>query len=336
MKIIIPMAGKALRLYPHTLNTPKPFLSIAGKTVLRRLLDNLYKFIKFFSVQEIIFIIKPIDNIKNKLISLSKEIGITPVIYYQKYPLGTADALLKADKSMIGGPIIIAFSDTLFNSISFIKIKNESFDNIIWTKKVKNPNLFGVVKCDSNKLITNFIEKPEHYQSNLAIIGLYYFKNSITLKNELWNNYNIKNKKEYQLTYVLEAMRKKGVRFISCQVKNWMDFGNKNSTLSSHSKILSMESKNYNLINKKSTIKNSLIINPCYIGKETIIENCIIGPYVSIEKYTIIKNSNIKKSIIQNNTKIMYANLHNSIIGKYSFYKGKEQEISISDYSILK
>ncbi|WP_185856092.1 sugar phosphate nucleotidyltransferase [Blattabacterium cuenoti] len=334
MKIIIPMAGEGSRLRPHTLNTPKPLISIAGKSILKRLLENLSQSIP---MKEIIFIIRNLEKkIENKLINIANNMGLDGTIYYQEKPLGTADALLKA-KNSLKGPVFVAFSDTLYYNDNLF-LKNEFNNNIIWTKKVKNPSLFGIVKCDpSTGFITHFIEKPKNFVSNLAIIGLYYFKNSSLLKKELQYilDHDIKNEKEYQLTSALENMRKKGERFVVKQVQEWMDFGNKKSTISSNSKILSIEHNNnkLELIHKESIIKNSLIIKPCFIGKKTIIENCIIGPYVSIGQYTKIKNSKIEKSLIQNYTEIIHANISNSMIGNYTSYIGREKEVSLGDYS---
>lgn len=340
MKIIIPMAGKGTRLLPHTLNTPKPLIYVAGKTILRRLMESLSKIIQAFSIREIVFITGNFGNkVEKQLIRLSQDMSVNPVIYYQIIPLGTADALLKAKNSLTGEPIIVAFSDSLFYHNSFDKEITHKVDNIIWTKKVKNPHLFGIVKCDPSGIITHFIEKPNNFVSNLAIVGLYYFKNSLLLKKELQSilDHNIKNEQEYQLTSALENMRRKGEKFTSKQVQKWMDFGNQKRTIYSNSRILSIESKNSELIHKKVIIKNSLIIKPCSIEENTIIENSIIGPYVSIGKYTKIKNSNIKKSLIQDNTIIEYANLNHSIIGNHSIYiGGKMKKVSLSDYSVFK
>ncbi|WP_185877910.1 sugar phosphate nucleotidyltransferase [Blattabacterium cuenoti] len=340
MKILIPIAGKGVRLYPHTLCTPKSFISIVGKSILKRLLDELFELIKYFSVKEIIFIIRPNEQknkIEENLKKLTYDMGISYTIYYQEIPLGTADAILKAKESLVG-PIIIVFSDSLFHKISFKKKIHKFSENIIWTKKVSDPHSFGVVKCNSYGKIINFIEKPKYFISDLAIVGLYYFNSGLTLKKELQYliDNDIKNNKEYQLTSVLENMRKKGENFINQPVKDWMDFGDKKNTISSNSKILSIEYKNNSkLIHKKTILKNSIILNPCYIEEYSTIENSIIGPYVSIGKFTKIKNTNIKTSLVQNYTNIMYSNLKNSIIGNYVNYKELEKEINLGDYSTI-
>ncbi len=333
------MAGKGLRLYPYTINMPKPFFSIAGQYIIKRILKNLHEIIYTFSVKEIIFIIKPFYNnskIENELKNFSYNIGINPIIYYQEKPMGTADALLKAKKSLIG-PIIVVFSDTIFyNNTSFEKDINKASSNIIWTKKVSNPNLYGIVKCDPyNSIITNFLEKPKNFVSDLAMIGLYYFQDGSKLKKELqcMSYTEISHFKEYQLTSVLEKMREKGVKFVSKPIKKWIDFGDKKTIIASNSKILSIEHKIYNLIHKQVLLKNSIVIQPCSIEKGTIIENSIIGPFVSIGKFSKIKNSNIRQSIIQNYTLIVHANLINSIIGNYSKYNVDSKEVNLGDYS---
>ncbi|WP_185851020.1 sugar phosphate nucleotidyltransferase [Blattabacterium cuenoti] len=341
MKIIIPMAGEGTRLRPHTLNTPKPLISIVGKSILKRLIDNLSFFLENFLIEEIIYIISYKEKeIEEKLRNISNEIGIPSIVYFQKKPLGTADALLQAKNSLIG-PIIISFSDTLFYHKKFNSV-DKKFDNIIWTKKVKDPNLFGIVQCSLSGYITNFIEKPKNNISNLAIIGLYYFKDASILKNELQYYFlkkedkNKKNGKEYQLTSVLENMRKKGIKFFSQEIHEWMDFGNKKKIVSSNSKILALEYKKFKLIHKESVLKNSLIIHPCYIGKNSTIENSIIGPYVSIGNFSKIENSNINRSIIQNNSRIRHASFSNSIIGNYTSYIGISKEVDLGDYSMIK
>ena len=62
---------------------------------------------------------------------------------------------------------------------------DESNDGVIWVHKVEDPRAFGVVKLNDNNIITDFVEKPEEFVSDLAIIGIYYFKDGGFLKKEL-------------------------------------------------------------------------------------------------------------------------------------------------------
>ncbi|WP_185882442.1 sugar phosphate nucleotidyltransferase [Blattabacterium cuenoti] len=339
MKIIIPIAGKGTRLRPQTITTPKPLFNIVGQTLLNRLIKCVLQIVDQYCINELIFIINYSDKnkIEHQIIYLTKNFGICIKFYYQHKPLGTADAIFQAYKSLTG-PIIIAFSDTLFYHKKKYLIQNIDADNIIFTKKITNPYDFGIVKCDSSGYITNFVEKPTTKNYNIAIIGIYYFKNSSILKNELQYILNQKLNelnKEYQFTDVLENMKKKGISFVSQEVDKWMDFGNIKNTIFSNSAILDIESQKTKLIHKKSIIKNSIIISPCYIENNVFIENSIIGAYTSIGKFTTIKNSCIKQSIIQNYTILQHINIHHSIIGNHVFFSEISKTVNLGDYSTI-
>ena len=106
------------------------------------------------------------------------------------------------------GDVVIAFADTLFRA-DFVLDKVS--DGVIWVKKVEDPSAFGVVKLDDYGFITDFVEKPQTFVSDLAIIGIYYFKSTEKLMDEInfiMNN-NIKQGGEYQLTTALENLRQK-------------------------------------------------------------------------------------------------------------------------------
>lgn len=333
MKIVIPMAGKGSRLRPHTLTIPKSLIPIAGKPIVQRLMEELEKSVKI-PIEEIAFIIGDFgQEVENELMQVANNLGAKASIHHQEQPLGTAHALLCA-KNAFNGPMVIAFADTLFRADFNLDAKA---DGLIWAKKVDNPSAYGVATCDAEGYITGFIEKPASFVSNLAIIGIYYIKDSALLKNEIQHlvDRNIKQNGEYQLTNALENMRKKGMRFLPKTVDEWMDCGNKNAIIDTNSKILEFERGKSNLIHPQARIKNSLIIEPCFIGNDATIENSKIGPYVSIGKNTVVKNSNIESSLIQDHTKITHANLSNSMIGNNTSYIGLSREISLGDYSVL-
>src|SRR5690606_25233993 len=102
-------------------------------------------------------------------------------IHYQDEPLGTAHAILCAS-SALKGKVILAFADTLFRSD--VNIDPDS-DGTIWVKQIEDPRQFGVVKVNDANIITDFVEKPSTFVSDLAIIGIYYFKDGENLKSEL-------------------------------------------------------------------------------------------------------------------------------------------------------
>lgn len=330
MKIIIPMAGRGTRLRPHTLTVPKPLLKIAGKSIVERLVEDLVK-VCGQKVEEIAFIIGDFgDQVEKDLIATAERQGAKGSIYYQKEQLGTAHALLCAADSFTGN-VLIAFADTLFKTDTIL---DTSKDGVIWVKKVENPSAYGVVTLNQDESIAELVEKPAHFVSDLAIIGIYYFRDGDALKHEmqyLLDN-KIATKGEYQLTDALDNMRKKGAKFYTSTIDEWLDFGNKDLVVESHGKVLQFI-KNEKLVSDKAIIINSTIIEPCYIADDVKIENSVIGPLVSIGAGSSVCNAVITNSILQEKNKIENIVLENSMLGSHVDFIGKKYELSIGDYS---
>lgn len=324
------MAGRGSRLRPHTLTVPKPLIPIAGKPIVHRLAQDIIK-VSNEKIDEIAFIIGDFgEEVKEQLLKIAEELGTKGSVYTQEQPLGTAHAIQCA-KDSLEGPVIVAFADTLFQAD--FTLDTES-DGVVWVKQVADPSAFGVVKVDQG-IITDFIEKPKEFVSDLAIIGIYYFKDGENLKNEiqyLLDN-DIKQGGEFQLTDVLENMKEKGLKFTPGEVNEWMDSGNKTATVETNSRILQFQKKTIQA--SSANVKNSLIIPPCFIGENVLITNSKIGPNVSIGDNTRILNSNIDNALIQEDTCITDANLTDSMIGNKVEYLGVSRSVSLGDYSIM-
>lgn len=329
MKIIVPMAGRGSRLRPHTLTIPKPLMPVAGKPIVQRLVEDIAK-VSNEKIDEIAFIIGDFGTETEKqLIGIAESLGAKGSVYHQEEALGTAHAILCAQESLVGN-MVVAFADTLFRADFKLDTEN---DGIIWVNQIDNPSAFGVVKLDDEGTITDFVEKPKEFVSDLAIIGIYYFKDGENLKGELQYliDNNIRENGEYQITNALENMKKKGAKFKTGKVNAWMDCGNKNVTVETNQRVLGFEGANIIEGNYESI--NSVIIEPCFIGDKVILKNSVVGPYASIGNNTTIENSVIENTIIQNESFIKNGNITNSMIGNKVKYQGKAQDLSIGDYT---
>ena len=335
MKIIVPMAGIGSRLRPHTLTIPKPLTLIAGKPIVQRLVEDIVKVVDQ-KVEEIAFVIGPSfpKDTEEKLMNIAHGLGAVGKVSVQEVALGTAHAIQCA-KDSLEGPCVVAFADTLFKAD--FTLDGET-DGAIWVKQVEEPSAYGVVKLQDG-LITDFVEKPEEFISDLAIIGIYYFKNGEILREEIQYllDHDIKDKGEYQLTNALENMKQKGLKFVPGQVNEWMDCGNKEITIETNRRMLGfLHASNEPLVAESVMIENSKIIPPCFIGKDVILRNSTIGPHASIGEGTVIENSNVKNSIIQTQSVIQNATLDNAMIGNHAIFNGDFTNVSIGDYSMLK
>ena len=338
MKIIVPMAGRGSRLRPHSLTTPKPLIPVAGQPIVHRLVKDIAKVLDE-PIEEIAFVIgDPAwfdDTVEESLKVLAQELNAKASIYRQDKPLGTGHAIMCAAPSL-SGPAVIAYADTLIRAQFNL---DQNVDSVIWTKKVSNPEAYGVVKLNEKQEITALVEKPEAFVSDQAVIGIYYFKDVNVLKEKLQEvlDENIQHGGEYQINDGIKKMMDEGRIFKTGSVDEWMDCGNKNITVETNGKMLQFlhDDGEEQLVASSAILDNASIIPPCYIGNEVVLSNVTIGPYVSVGAGTKIEHSTITNSLIQKHSHIKNAQLDEAMIGNYVTYDGDFSKVSLGDYTTL-
>ncbi|MGQ9493958.1 MAG: sugar phosphate nucleotidyltransferase [Anaerolineae bacterium] len=320
MKVIIPLAGFGTRLRPHTYTKPKPLVSVAGKPVLGHILDKLTN----LEIEEIIFIVGYLGDQIRDYVAANYQF---PARYIEQKELkGQAHAIYLA-KEHISGSVLIIFVDTIFET-DLSTIAQEPADGIIYVKEVDDPRRFGVVITE-NGLITKLVEKPISPVSNLAVIGLYYVKDSqmmIECIAELIQK-DIKTQGEYFLADALQLMIDRGASFVARTVEVWEDCGKPETVLHTNRYLLEHGGA------QEIETENSVLIPPVYIAKTAMIKDSVIGPYVSVAGGAVIVRSIIRDSIINEFAHIEDANLSQSLIGKDAVVRGSSQRLNVGDSS---
>ena len=327
MKLLIPVAGKGSRLYPHTLTTPKPLLKVAGKPIVEHVIDRF----SGLDIDEIILVISPgseaiVYFVKDKVGS------ILVSTVYQEVPLGLGHAVYQGIKQLEDASLMVALGDTIFDAP--IKDFVDSKEDFIVVKSVEDPHSFGVVEIADGKII-DMEEKPAIPKTNLAIIGVYFFSNLKPLKESL--EYVIKNdikvNNEYQLTDGLRYMLKNyGWEPKPVIADLWLDCGKYETLLQANKVLLD---KTINRIGVE-LLGTSVLIHPVYIGKDVIIEKSVIGPYVSIDDASKIDNSVVSDSIINAGVEVTNAVVKNSIVSDLAIVEGKAMQIQLGGFSKVK
>jgi glucose-1-phosphate thymidylyltransferase len=324
------MAGRGTRLRPHTLTVPKPLIPVAGKPIVQRLVEDMANAYDG-KIEEIAFIVGDFGpEVERELMNIAQTLDAKGKLYYQEKALGVGHAIHCAWESL-NGKCMIAFADTLFKAD--FKFNTEE-DGFIWVQKVKDPSSFGVVKLDKQGYVTEFAEKPAVFVSDLAIVGIYYFREGEKLRAALHHviTNDIREKNEYQLTTALEILKNDGLRFRTGEIDEWLDCGNKEAILHSNERMLEFH-RNNGLVSANAVIENSVIVEPCFIGEHAVIRNAVIGPYVSVGHNSVVENTVITNSIIQNKSQIKNAVLDYSMVGNSSRYIGSRDELNLGDYS---
>lgn len=329
------MAGRGSRLRPHTLTVPKPLIPVAGKPIVHRLVEDIAGVLNQ-KIDEVAFIIHESfgKKVEEDLIAIAQKLGARGTIYYQNEALGTGHAIMCA-KDSLSGPAVIAYADTLIRADFDL---DTTADSVIWVKQVDQPEAFGVVNLNDKGEIIELVEKPKEFVSDLAVIGIYYFKDIAVLKNELQSvlDNNIIHGGEYQINDGIKQMMAKGMKFVPGKVDEWMDCGNKNVTVETNTRMLGfLHNDGENLVSADVKLENATIIPPCSIAEDVVLINATVGPNVSLGKGCHVIDSTIKNSLIQTHAHIKNANLDNAMIGNHVNFDGNFTSISIGDYSVL-
>ncbi len=329
------MAGRGSRLRPHTLTTPKPLIPVGGVPIVHRLVKDIAAVCNE-KISEIGFVIGDFGSeIERELIQVAENLGAKGSIFHQHEPLGTAHAVLCAEP-LLDEKVVVAFADTLFKADFSL---NDSDDGVLWVKQIEDPSAFGVVQLDASGNIIDFVEKPKTFVSDLAMIGIYYFKNGQALKRELQFliDNNIAKGGEYQLPDALRNLTQKGTLFKPGTVSEWLDCGNKKVTVETNQRVLEFDAeRGIETVSNQAEIVNSVIIQPCFIGAGTKIVNAVIGPHVSLGKNCEVRDSRIENSLIQDNTHIKNAVLKDAMIGSNCVLELSTIDYSIGDYCQIK
>ena len=335
MKIIVPMAGRGSRLRPHSLTTPKPLIAVAGSPIVHQLVHEIAKVVEE-PITDIGFILgDPAffgEAVEDSLKTLASELGAIPHLFRQLEPLGTGHAIMCA-ASILEGPTVVAYADTLIRADLSL---DPTADAVIWVKEVERPEIFGVVQLNEENTIVNLVEKPREFVSDLAVIGIYYFKKIEVLKAALQEvvKQSLQEGEEYQINQGILAMMEQGNVFKAGKVNAWMDCGNPEVTLQTNAKMLQFKKEEgETLVDPSAILENSTLIPPCFVGKGARISNSTIGPGVSIGENTIIENCELQNSLIQNHSHLINIKCKKAMIGNHVRYKGNPTFVSLGDYS---
>ncbi len=321
MKAIILLAGLGTRLRPHTYSKPKPLVQVAGKPVLGHILDGLAG----LKIDETIFIVGYLGEQIEKYVA-DEYPRMRARFVEQSEMKGQAHAIRLA-RDFIDQDVLIIFGDTIWET-DFTRLKHVKGDGLIYTKEVSDPRRFGVALLKDG-FVTKFVEKPSTPVSNLAVVGVYYFRNWRGLLQSLDAviDRNILTKGEYFLADAMQLMIEDGARLEAETIPIWEDCGTVPAILQTNRYLLTKHGSH------AREIQGSVILPPVYISDSARISNSIIGPNVSISENAVVENSILRDCIISENARIESATLESSLVGKDSRVRGTFERLNVGDSS---
>jgi glucose-1-phosphate thymidylyltransferase len=320
--VIIPAAGFGTRLRPHTWSKPKPLVSVAGKPILGHVLDSIVP----LQPEKVIFITGYLgDQIREYV---EREYTFPAAFVHQDEMRGQAHAIQLA-RDEVRGPVLIAFADTIFATDLSI-LEETDADGVIFVKEVDKPHAFGIVELDGGR-IRRIIEKPANPPTNLAVAGVYYFRDAARLLaaiDEIIAT-DKQTKGEFYLTDAIQVMIEDGARIEAATMDLWLDCGRPETLLETNRVLLArmdghMAAAHY---------AGSVIIPPVVIAPSARIHHAVVGPNASVGENVTITDAIVRDVILNHDSEIANVMLMNSIVGADTVVYGDFHSVNIGDSS---
>ncbi len=319
-KAVIPAAGEGRRLKPHTHTTPKILLQVAGKPIIGHIMDRLLP----ARPDEVIVVVGAQgDQVKQYLTSEYR----CPFRFVQQTdPKGLGDAVYRAKDAFAGEPILVLLGDTI---VDLDMSKMVGRDNVIGVKPVPDPRRFGIVELQG-RYARRLVEKPERPRSNLAIVGVYFFRDSGLLFGALDRLIarGRRTRGEFQLTDALQMLIDSGMKIRTKVIEHWLDCGTRDAMLETNRYLLAQESY-------FKPRRDTVIVPPVFIHDSATIQNSVVGPNVSIGAEAEIRGSIVSDSIINRRVVVEHALLQGSILGESSVVRDSPRRLNLGGFSEL-
>ena len=183
MKGIVLAGGNGTRLYPLTKVVSKQLLPIYDKPMIYYSLSTLL----LSGIKDILIISTPKDiNFYEQLFSDGSQFGLNIQYKIQPSPDGLAQAFILGEDFIGDDNVAMVLGDNIFYGSGFsgklkkcVKTVNDDNKAVVFGYEVKNPKRYGVVDFDNKGNAISIEEKPQYPKSNYAVVGLYFYPNSV-------------------------------------------------------------------------------------------------------------------------------------------------------------
>lgn len=271
MKGIVLAGGSGTRLYPITKGISKQLIPIFDKPMIYYPISVLM----LADIKEILIISTPTDlPAFKRLLGDGSDFDVHFEYAEQPYPGGLAQAFIIGEEFIGGDSACLVLGDNIFYGAGFTKLLRESVQNVerdgkstVFGYYVNDPERYGVAEFDAEGNCLSIEEKPEHPKSNYAVVGLYFYPNSVV---EIAKNIKPSARGELEITTVNQEYLKRGELKVQTLQRGfaWLDTGTHDS-LSEASTFIEVIEKRQG---QKVACLEEIAFKKGWITKEKLVE----------------------------------------------------------------
>ena len=270
MKGIILAGGSGTRLHPLTLAVSKQLMPIYDKPMIYYPLSVLM----LAGIREVLIISTPQDLPRfEELLQDGSELGMKFSYVVQPSPDGLAQAFLLGEAFIGNESVCLVLGDNIFYGQGLTGLLEKSVENVekegkatVFGYYVSDPERYGVVDFDENETVLSIEEKPQHPKSNYAVVGLYFYPNSVV---QIAKNVKPSERGELEITSVNQAYLTQGALKVELMGRGfaWLDTGTHESLLDAGQFIQTIEKRQ----SLKVACLEEIAYDKGYISKEQLL-----------------------------------------------------------------
>ncbi|MBK85690.1 MAG: glucose-1-phosphate thymidylyltransferase [Flavobacteriaceae bacterium] len=246
MKGIILAGGSGTRLYPITRGTSKQLLPIYDKPMIYYPLSVLM----LSGIREIL-IISTSEELPNfqRLLGNGNELGLKLSYKVQPSPDGLAQAFIIGEAFIGSDDVCLVLGDNIFNGHGFSDLLAKSISNVkdhnmatIFGYYMSDAKRYGVVEFNATGNVLSIEEKPSNPKGNHAVVGLYFYPNSVV---EIAKKVTPSNRGELEITSINQEYLKRGELKVELMGRGftWLDTGTHESLIEASNYIKTIETR---------------------------------------------------------------------------------------------
>lgn len=334
---------------PLTFSGPKQLIEVAGKPVSQWVLEDLVS----AGVRDVAIVLGDVfPELVVQHYGDGSRFGARVTYVHQGRPLGIAHAVSLCREFVGSDSFVVYLGDNLLQhgiKRYLEEFLGEGYDAMVLLKEVEDPTRFGVAQLDERGRLVRLVEKPKVPPSNLALVGVYFFKpiifKAIDEIEPSWRG-------ELEITDAVQKLIDWGFDVGYRIVEGWwLDTGKKDDILAANYLLLDERAERRiegEIVNSRvegrvtvcrgARVVDSVIRGPAFVGEGAVVERSHIGPYTSLSRGVRVAGSSVEYCVILEGARVEGVELEESLVGRYAKvvrnHGGRRaSKLSIGDYS---